>query len=61
MVTAIVLFSLLATVIYFYVKVTTSHFVQSVKMTGRMILIVLIALAVLALAIYTLIKKGTVL
>ncbi len=60
MITAIVLFALLATVIYFYVKDTTSHFINSVKMTGRMILIVLIALAVLIVMIYTLIKHGTV-
>jgi len=61
MITAIVLFSLLATVIYFYVKDTTSHFVHSVKMTGRMIFIVVIALLVLIVMIYTWIKHGTVL
>ncbi len=42
-------------------KDTTNHFVHSVKTTGRMILVVLIALAALAIMIYTLIKHGTVL
>lgn len=61
MITAIVLFSLLATVIYFYVKDTTNHFVHSVKATGRMILVVIIALVALVIMLYTLIKDGTVL
>ena len=61
MITAVVLFAMLATVIYFYVKDTTSHFFHSVKTTGRMILIVIIALVALAIMIYTLIKNGTVL
>ena len=60
MITAIVLFSLLATVIYFYVRDTTSHFVHSIITTGRMILIVIIILVVLVVMIYSLIKHGTV-
>ena len=60
MITAVILFSLLALVIYFYVADTARRFMQSMAATGRMALVVLMVILILIIMIYTLLKFGTV-
>jgi predicted PurR-regulated permease PerM len=51
-----VLFILLIAVVYFYATDTTHHFFHAVRVTGRMILVLLTVFLVLGLMIYSFVR-----
>lgn len=55
---AVILFLLLVFVIYFYFTGTVGHLFHSVRVTGRMLLIVLVVVFVLSMMTYYLVKFG---
>lgn len=57
--TAVILFLLLLLVIYFYFTGTVEHLFHSIRVTGRMFMILLVVFLVLGLLAYSFIKFGT--
>lgn len=55
---AVILFLLLVFVIYFYFTGTVEHLFHSIRVTGRMLLIVLVVVFVLSMMAYYLVKFG---
>lgn len=58
--TAVILFLLLLLVIYFYFTGTVEHLFHSVRVTGRMLMILLVVVFVLGLLIYSFVKFGRI-
>lgn len=55
---AVILFFLLLLVIYFYFTGTVGHLFHSIRVTGMMLLILLVVVLVLGLIAYSFIKFG---